>query len=71
MQKATNNKLYCVGIRGFTNIFSQIILNSWDAKFCEKAMDLVTEACLEIPVYVYQCTKETEAVDVLYQELFG
>lgn len=71
LQKSADNKLYRVGIRGFTNIFSQIILNNWDAKFCEKAMDLVMEVCQKIPVYVYQCTKETKAVDVLYQELFG
>lgn len=68
LDKGPINQLSQVGIRGFSNVFSQITVNPWDKEFCEKAMNLVIDVCNEVPVYYYSCTKTKEAVDVLYKE---
>lgn len=71
LEKAPENRLYRVDVRGFSRILSQTIMNTWDSDYCAMAMDLVSRACCEVPVYLYQCTKEPDAADVLYQTLFG
>lgn len=68
LDKGPINQLSQVGIRGFSNVFSQITVNPWDKEFCEKAMNLVIDVCNEVPIYYYSCTKTKEAVDILYQE---
>lgn len=68
LDKGPINQFSQVGIRGFSNVFSQITINPWDKEFCEKAMNLVIDVCNEVPIYYYSCTKTKEAVDILYQE---
>lgn len=68
LDKGPMNTLVPVGIRGFSNVFSQVTVNPWDKEFCNKAMDLVMDVCNEVPIYYYSCTKTPEAVEVLYQE---
>lgn len=68
LDKGPLNTLIPVGIRGFSNVFSQVTVNPWDKEFCNKAMDLVMDVCNEVPIYYYSCTKTPEAVEVLYQE---
>ncbi|MGN0422047.1 MAG: hypothetical protein ACI4EY_04860 [Lachnospiraceae bacterium] len=68
LNKGTENQLQEVGIRGFSNLLSQVTVNPWDKMFCNMAMNLVIDVCNEVPIYYYSCTKTKEAVDVLYQE---
>lgn len=71
LEKSPVNRLYRVDVKAFSRILSQTILNVWDPEFCAAAMDLVSGACNEIPVYLYQCTKDADAVEMLYEELFA
>lgn len=68
LNKGTENFFQEVGIRGFSNLLSQVTVNPWDKTFCNMAMNLVIDVCNEVPIYFYSCTKTKEAVDVLYQE---
>ncbi len=70
LEKASENRLFELGVAGFSRIFSQTIMSSWDKEFCEKVMDLVIKACSEIPIYLYQCTKTSDAVEYLYEHIF-
>lgn len=70
LEKSPKNEIQQVNELGFSKIFSEVVMNIWDESFCEKAMDLVANACTEIPVYKYKCTKTEDAVDVLYNELY-
>lgn len=71
LEKGLDNDLIRVNNLGFSKIFSQVTVNPWDKDFCSKLMNLVIDACSEIPIYIYSCTKEKDAVDVLYNELFN
>lgn len=68
LNKGTENYFQEVGIRGFSNLLSQVTVNPWDKTFCSMAMNLVIDVCNEVPIYYYSCTKTKEAVDVLYKE---
>lgn len=68
LEKGTENRLMRMGVRGFARIFSQVTVNPWDSKFCNRMIDLVTDACNHIPVFRYSCTKDKTAVDVLHNE---
>lgn len=69
LSKASENNLVEIGVRGFQMLLSQIIINRWDREFCSTIMDSVGNMCSEIPIYHYSCTKESDAVEVLYNEL--
>lgn len=69
LSKAAENNLVEVGMRGFQPLLSQITLNRWDREFCNTVINSVSDMCTEVPIYYYACTKETEAVDVLYHDL--
>lgn len=70
LEKAPRNQLIEIGIAGFSRILSQTILNTWDEKFCGKVMDLVTQACQEIPIYLFRCTKTEDAAYMLHDVLY-
>lgn len=70
LDKYKENQLFNIGIQGFHNIFSQSISNLWDIDYTNKLIDLVQSSCNEIPIYYYRCTKEKDAVEVLYQKLY-
>lgn len=69
LRKSTIDKVERLDIQGFNQIFSQVTVNPWDKEFCNKMMDLIMNACVEIPIYLYFCTKEDTAVQVLYDKL--
>lgn len=69
LAKGLDNELVEIGMRGFQSLLSQSIFSRWDKEFCNILMDNVMALCSEIPVYYYSCTKEHEAVDVLYRNL--
>ena len=71
LKKAPENRLVRVGLEGFSQIFSQVTVNPWDPDFCNELMDLVIDACSQIPVFIYFCTKEENSVNVLFAELLN
>lgn len=54
---------------GFRRIYSGLTIYSWNAAFAGAAFDFAVEFASEIPVYVFSCTPDEEAVDFLETEL--
>lgn len=69
LEKGKMNQLERIGLKGFSKIFSQTMINPWDKGMCNTIMELVGEACEDIPIYKYSCRKDVSAVDDLYREL--
>lgn len=69
-EKAPENRLYPLGLSGFSRVLSQTVINTWDAAFCGRVMELVAQTCQEIPVFLFRCTKTPDAADSLYHALF-
>lgn len=58
------------GFRAFTGILPHLIYPAWDKLMSETAIDKLNELLCDIPVYRLFCRPDTEAVDVLYRELY-
>jgi len=71
LEKWPENQIFPLGSAGFPRIFSQVIQNTWDIGYTEKIMDLVADAVSTIPIYLYRCTKESDAAVYLHHYLYG
>lgn len=69
LKKGCENTLTEAGVHGVTELLPQVTFDPWDRRFCERALDLLTVMCGQVPVYVYSCTAGPDAAEVLYQEL--
>lgn len=69
LEKGLENKIERVDLKGFNRVYSQMTVNPWDKEFCNKILDLTIDICTNVPVYIYSCTKEEDAVDYLYNYL--
>lgn len=50
-------------------IISETSINFWNKHFLDKAIHLITDFCIEIPMYKYVCTKKEDAYHYLKQFL--
>lgn len=71
LEKWPDNQIFYQGPAAFPRIFSQVIQNTWDSDYTEKILDLVADAVSTIPIYLYRCTKETDAAFFLHNYLSG
>lgn len=69
LEKGTINQIKRIDIKGFNRILSEVGINSWDTEYCNKIMNLIQKLCNEVPIYLYSCTKEENAVNFLYYTL--
>ncbi len=54
---------------GIKSLISQTTINYWDSKFVNKALDLIENLTLDIPIYEFHCTPDINAVQCLKKEL--
>lgn len=54
----------------FPLLFPHLLYPSWDRALAEKAFSLFDDLLHAVPVYLLSCRPDSEAVDVLYKELF-
>lgn len=71
LRQAQGNSVRRVGIEGFSKLFQQCIVNSWDEMFVMKLTELLMELLERIPVYELACRPDEEAVQLAYNTVFG
>ncbi len=71
LEQSKENKTTELGARGFTPLFSQTTINSWDPVFINEVTTLYDGLLRSVPVYKLQCTPDKEAVKCAYRTLFG
>lgn len=71
MDKAPCERVERPGFRAFAPLLSQILVNSWDSEFMDKALDLLGTLMEQIPVYKLSCRPIPPAVELGYKTLFG
>ena len=69
LEKSMANQIERIGIKGFSKILAQTMINPWDKEMCNSIMELVKLVCEEIPIYKYSCRKDASAVEDLYRRL--
>lgn len=71
VEKAPFERLERLGSDAFAPLFTQTTLNSWDPDFMARICDLYADLLSQIPVYRLYCRPGREAVELVYQTLFG
>lgn len=57
------------GIEAFKKIFSELIINSWDASFVTEASELARKLIMEIPVYEMVRVPNSSAIETLQNKI--
>lgn len=71
IRQAPYNKVSTLSIaEKFRLLFSEISVNNWDVQQTNITMDLIQDLITHVPIYLLECTKEPEAVEVLKNYLF-
>ena len=71
IKKGTENRLRRLGFEAFVPLFSQTTLNSWDSSFMETVSGLHSQLLEQVSVYELECRPWREAVELVYDTLFG
>lgn len=72
LEQGKNNRLERLnGIRAVRMLMEQLVLDGWDADARTRAIELLLALLEKIPVYLYICTKEPDAVDDLEKRLIS
>lgn len=50
-------------------IISETSINYWNKNMINKVFNNITELCMDIPIFLYSCTKEDDAVKYLKNRL--
>ncbi len=70
LEKGIENRITVLSKpEAFKRIYSQCVVHFWDSDSVSKAMKLVESLIQNIPVVLYSCTKEEDAVNVFEQYL--
>ena len=56
--------------KAIRDLYSEITVNSWKEEEVSKALELVGDICMSLPVVRQYCTMKKEAADTLYRYLF-
>lgn len=56
-------------IEAFKCIYSELTINQWDKEFVNKAMNWIEDLVLDVPILLFECTKEKESFEYLNQYL--
>ena len=71
IHKAPYEQVQQLGFEAFAPLFSQILVNSWDPEYMEKALDLLTKLMEQIPIYRLSCRPIPEAAQLGWNTLFA
>lgn len=72
LRQAFENRIEKIeGRQAFQFLYSECSINYWNENYVNKMFQLLTELIEEIPIYLFCCTKEKDAVHYLYSELYG
>ena len=52
-----------------SRLYGEITVNRWNEVFVRQVLDMTVSIALEVPVYLYRCSKSEEAVSVLEKVL--
>lgn len=55
----------------FITLYRETVQNPWNRNYMEKMMDLLERAMQEIPIYKLTCRPDREAVELVYNTVFG
>lgn len=67
---STKNKISLLSPdEAFSKIYSQTLNNPWDREFTEKLTSLLTETVKNIPVYLFYCRADNDAVQTAYNDI--
>lgn len=70
LRQAPGCRLRRLGLsEGFRRIYAGMTMYSWNREFVSAAVDLAMALALEVPVFEFECTPESRAVDFLEREL--
>lgn len=64
-QDKSNHAERLTGMAAFSQLYSQITVNSWNRAFVQKNMDLIEQLISQVPVYHLGCTISEDAVNCL------
>lgn len=71
IKQGPEERLRRLGFESFVPLFSQTTLNSWDSTFMNTVSGLYSELLEQVSVYELVCRPGREAVELVYQTLFG
>lgn len=72
LRQAKENAIRRLGMaEAMKKLIAQITMNMWNTKFQMKAMDLIQELIVEVPVYELECDISEEAVKCLEEVLMN
>lgn len=72
LRQGKENKLKKLSPReAFIKIYSETTIHTWDSKFQENIINMLTDLVQEIPVYLYECLPDKSAVDFLKLTIEG
>ncbi|MGM9535924.1 MAG: hypothetical protein ACI3VR_11750, partial [Intestinibacter sp.] len=72
LRQGKENKLHRLSPReAFIKIYSETTIHTWDSKFQENIINMITDLVQEIPVYLYECLPDKSAVDFLKSTIEG
>lgn len=70
LRQATENRIRkMTAIEAFRALYSETLMNTWDAWYMETMTDLLLDAVRCIPVYLLECRPDEEAVCILERTL--
>lgn len=70
LSQGKKNEVKRVNIREAVRlIYPQITITSWDVNYVQRALDLISNVILEVPIWYFTCTKSVEAVKTLQNVL--
>ena len=71
LSQAKDNKIIRLDqMSAFSQIYSQVTINSWNRTSAEKAINLIEKLISSVPVYHLSCDISKDAVDLLYDTVF-
>lgn len=69
-QGETNHIERLSPIQAFTQLYAQITINQWNPVFVQRAMELIEDLIVQVPVYQLTCNMTEDAVKCLEQAIF-
>lgn len=71
LKKSKENSVRRLGIQAFSELYSQITLNTWDEEFMKKVTYNLQAMLCTIPVWELCCRPDSDAVELAYNTLFS
>lgn len=69
-QGKSNTVTKLTSLQAFSQIYSQITINSWNREVQQRSIDLIEQLIMAVPVYHLSCTISEQAVECLEQVLY-